>query len=284
MLWLWYAGPLAVLVVWFLTGLRTRHEARRDREIARWRALMLPGTAPRPSEGRRGSRKATAEDTGPRPVRGLPSSLRQMLAETGGGEVIARYELVPKLAYVAIVGPDAKNGSEYQVVLVKLPEAGPEVTVCPLPILDGQPVPNNGVQFKKDPDFTAQFLVDGPNAKAIGRWLSRPVRDALRDFPDAWLFVRDRVMALVAYGPVDAERLQDLVAIADAIFAERGGEDAPPLLFVDEDEGDDEGDEDDDEDDDTEEGDDEDDEAAPDSGAERQAASAPAARAASRRS
>lgn len=283
--WLWYVGPIAVLVVWFLTGLRTRHEARRDRELERWRALMLPEATQRPSGKRGDGRKAADEDAGPRLVRALPSSLRQMLEVTGGGEVLARYELVRKLAYVVIVGPNAKNGSEYQVVLVKLPEPGPELTVCPLPILDGQPVPNNGVQFKKDPDFMAQFVVEGPNAKAIGRWLSRPVRDVLRDFPDAWLFVRDRVMALAAYGPVDADRLYDLVAIADAILAERGGEDAPPLLFVDEsgDERRSEGDDEDDEDDasaaDDEDDEDEDDASAADDEPEEQAASAPGARA-----
>ncbi len=76
-----------------------------------------------------------------------------------------------------------------------------------------------------------QFLVEGPDAKAIGRWLSKPIRDALLDFPDAWLFVQDRAMALAVYGPVDADRMEELVIAADAIFAEHGNEGAPSLLF-----------------------------------------------------
>ncbi|WP_441289432.1 hypothetical protein ACSRUE_01285 [Sorangium sp. KYC3313] len=243
--WLWYVGPLALLVVWFLTGFRGRHEARRDRELARWRALMTPEAAPGRSGAKPGGRKAGDGGDGPRPVRSLPSSLQHTLQETGGGAVLARYELVPKLAYVAVVGPDAKNGSEYQVVLTKLAKAAPRLTVCPLPIVDGRRAPNTGVQFKKDPEFMEQFLVEGPEAKAIGRWLSKSIRDALLDFPDAWLFVQDRTMALAVYGPVDADRMEELVIAADAIFAEHGNEDAPSLLFdgdaeADEDEEDDE--------------------------------------------
>ncbi|WP_437676503.1 hypothetical protein [Sorangium sp. So ce131] len=252
MLWLWYVGPFAVLFVWYLTGLRTRHESRRDAELVRWRALMIPQREEHEPSGYRGrkTRKTTAEIAGPRPVRAMPPSFERALDATGGGAVIARYELVAKLAYVAIVGPSAKNGSEYQVVVTKLEKAAPQLTVCPLPILDGKPVPNSGVQFKKDPEFMDQFLVEGPDAKAIGRWLSRRVRGALREFPDAWLFVQDRVMAVAAYGPVDAERLEALVVTADEIFGEHGAGGAPSLLFEeDSDSGaEDEDDEDEDED------------------------------------
>ncbi|WP_437998662.1 hypothetical protein WMF26_00325 [Sorangium sp. So ce185] len=269
--WLWYVGPLALLVVWYLTGLRGRHEARRDAELVRWRVLMTPKAASRRSGAQRDSRKTVADIDGPRPVRSMPGSLERMLDDAGGGAVVARYELVPKLAYVAVAGPDAKNGSEYQVVVAKLAKPAPRLTVCPLPIIDGRRAPNTGVQFKKDPDFMEQFLVEGPEAKSIGRWLSARVRDALRDFPDAWLFVQDRVMAIAVYGPVDAERLQELVVAADAIFAEHGAGGAPSLLFEDseaddedEDEDDSEADDEDDEDDSDDE--DEDEEAA---GAER---------------
>jgi hypothetical protein len=265
--WLWYVGPLVLLVVWFLTGLRGRHEARRDRELARWRALMTPEAAP----AQPGGRKADAGSDGPRPVRSLPSSIERMLQETGGGAVLARYELVPKLAYAAAVGPDAKNGSEYQAVLAKLAKAAPRLTVCPLPIVDGKRAPNTGVQFKKDPEFMEQFLVEGPDAKAIGRWLSKRIRDALLDFPDAWLFVQDRTLAIAVYGPVDAERFEELVITADAIFAEHGNEDAPSLLFEARSDADDEDGDDEDEDDEDAEDDegDEDEEAAGAGGAVR---------------
>ncbi|HTN89783.1 MAG TPA: hypothetical protein VL242_39180 [Sorangium sp.] len=283
--WLWYVGPLALLVVWFLTGLRTRHEARRDGELVRWRALMTPKATVRRPGGYRDSRKTSAEIVGPRPVRSAPSSLERMLQETGGGAVIARFELVPKLAYVAVVGPDAKNGSEYQVVLAKLAKAAPRLTVCPLPLLDGTRAPNTGVQFKKDPEFMEHFLVEGPEAKAIGRWLSTRVRDALREFPDAWLYVQDRVMALAVYGPVDAERLEELVITADAIFAEHGSDGAPSLLF--EGDSDDEDVDADDEDEEEDEDDSEEDEDAPASApagsAEQGASASDSTRPASRR-
>ncbi|WP_437714990.1 hypothetical protein WMF45_00395 [Sorangium sp. So ce448] len=267
--WLWYVGPLALLVVWFLTGLRGRHEARRDRELARWRALMTPEAAPSRPGAKPGGRKAGAGGEGPRPVRSLPSSLEHTLQETGGGAVLARYELVPKLAYVAVVGPDAKNGSEYQVVLTKLAKAAPRLTVCPLPIVDGRRAPNTGVQFKKDPEFMEQFLVEGPEAKAIGRWLSKSIRDALLDFPDAWLFVQDRAMALAVYGPVDADRMEELVIAADAIFAEHGNEGAPSLLFDDSADADADADDDDDDEENDDEDEEDDDEAAGAEGAVR---------------
>lgn len=252
--WLWYVSPLALLVVWYLTGLRGRHEARRDGELVRWRVLMTPKAASRRRGAQSDARKTIADIDGPRPVRSSPSSLERMLEETGGGAVVARYEFVPKLAYVVVVGPDAKNGSEYQGVLAKLAKAAPRLTVSPLPIVDGTRAPNTGVQFKKDPDFMEQFLVEGPEAKAIGRWLSARVRDALRDLPDAWLFVHDRAMALAVYGPVDAERLQELVIAADAIFAEHGAGGAPSLLFEDDSEADgDDQDQDDSEDEDEDE-------------------------------
>ncbi|WP_437734328.1 hypothetical protein [Sorangium sp. So ce1335] len=270
--WLWYVGPLALLVVWYLTGLRGRHESRRGAELVRWRALMTPQASSRRPAAQGGGRKTTAEVAGPRPVRSMPSSFERMLQETGGGTVIARYELVPKLAHVAVVGPDAKNGSEYQVVVAKLAKPAPRLTVCPLPILDGRRVPNTGIQFKKDPEFMEQFLVEGAEAKAIGRWLSKRVRDALHDFPDAWLFVQDRVMALAAYGPVDAERMEELVIAADAIFAEHGSDGAPSLLFDDDSDDEDDDDARDEDDDDEEEGDDEDD----DGDEEEAPASAPA--------
>lgn len=273
--WLWYVGPVAVLILWFLTGLRGRHEARRDRELARFRALMTPTREEQLGTYRktRKSRRASAEAAGPRLVRSLPGSLQSMLEETGGGVPVARYELVPKRAYVAVMGPSFKNGSEYQAVLLKLASAAPPIAICPLPIIDGARAPNNGVQFKKDPEFMELFLVEGPDAKAIGKWLPRSLRDALREFPDAWLYVQDRAAALVAYGPVDADRMEALVAAANAIFALHGGEGAPSLLpdeperasagDEEEDEEDDEdeedADEEEDEEDDEDEGDDEED-------------------------
>jgi hypothetical protein len=258
MLWLWYVAPFATLVVWFLTGLPGRHEARRARELARWRALMAPTTLVRKREGYRATRETQEtqpEKLGPRRVNALPGPLLRLLPEIGGGVPLGHYELVEKLAYVSIMGPNAVSGSEYQAVLAKLAKPAPRFMAYPLPIIDGARIPNSGIQFKKDPDFMALFMVEGqdakkPDAKAIGQWLSRSVRDALCDLPDAWLYVQDRTMALVLYGPVDADRLHELVATADAIFAEHGAEGGPALLFEDEEESRKRSDDDDDDDDD----------------------------------
>src|SRR5262249_10591810 len=105
-------------------------------------------------------------------------------------------------------------------------------------------VPNTGIQFKKDPEFMGLFLVehtldDGPAApvrdadeKAIRKWLSPPLREALLDFPDGWLRVdgRAKVMAFTLYGPADDQRFDELVATADIVFAEYGAEGGPSLL------------------------------------------------------
>ena len=81
-------------------------------------------------------------------------------------------------------------------------------------------------------------LDEAQATKKIRSWLSRPVRAALRDLPDAWLYVQGKAMALVLYGPADASKLNELVTAADVIFAEYG-EDGGPSLFNDEDDEDD---------------------------------------------
>ncbi|MCC6558765.1 MAG: hypothetical protein IT372_38015 [Polyangiaceae bacterium] len=231
MLWLWYVGPIAVLITWFLTGLPGRHERRRARELARWRALMTPTETVRKREGYRGTKEVKVDLAGPREVSSLPGELNRILPDIGGGVPLARYELIEKLAYVVAMGPDAMSGSEYQAVLMKLERAAPRFSVRPLPIVDGKRVPNLGVQFKKDRAFMDLFLVEGADAKAIGKWLRRPLRDALREHEDVWLFVQGKAMAAVVYGPADADRMHALVACADALFAEHGDEGGPSLFF-----------------------------------------------------
>jgi hypothetical protein len=234
MLWLWYVAPVAALVIWFLTGLRGRHEARRDREIARFRKLMAPKSVVRAPAGYRGARETTTELPGPREVHKLPGPHLRMVQELGGTPV-THIELVDKLAYVSILGPGPSRLSECQAVVAKLAKAAPPFEVYPLPTIDGKPIPNTGVQIKNDAEFMEQFMIAGQDAKAIGKWLSRRVRGALRELPEAWLHVQERTMALVLYGPVDAERLRELVVAADALFAERGAEGGPSLLPEDDD-------------------------------------------------
>ena len=235
MIWLAYVAPVAVLFVWFLTGFPGPHERRRARELARWRDLMTPKQVQRKQEGYRATKETEVALGGPRPVTAFPGDLNRMIPEIGGSVSVARYELIEKLAYVAVMGPDLVSGSEYQAVLARLERPGPVFTVRPLPIIDGKRIPNTGVQFKKDPAFMQLFLVEGPDAKKIGKWLPRSLRAVLLELPDAWLYVDGRAMAVVLYGPVDADRMVDLITAADTIFAEHGAEGGPSLFFDEED-------------------------------------------------
>jgi hypothetical protein len=160
----------------------------------------------------------------------------RMLERTGGGTVVGHYELVPRLAYLSVLTAMSTASSDQQTVVAKLGKAGPSFTVRPLPIVDGKRVENTGVKFKKDPEFMAEFLVEGAEPKAIGKWLIGPLRDALRELPDAWLFVEGKVMAVTLYGRTEAGRMEALVATADELFAEHGAKGGPSLFGIDEEE------------------------------------------------
>jgi hypothetical protein len=188
------------------------------------------------------------EASGPKRAASLPSAFANLLDAAGGGQRVGAYELVPKLAYLAFMGGDAMAGSDHQTVLAKLDEAAPTLTVRPVSIVEGQRETNVGVQFKKDAEFTDTFVVErflegtelpgsGSDAgdKAIRKWLSPPVRAALLELPDAWVRVEGKAMAITLYGAADADRIGELVTLADVIFAEHGAE-GGPSLFGDEDE------------------------------------------------
>jgi hypothetical protein len=254
MVWLWYAAPIAIGLIYILTGLWP--DRRRSYEVQRWRVGFRGAAPPPPAKG---AKKKKAEEVGPREVSSMPGDLTRMVEEAGGGAVLAYYELFPKLAYLAEMAADATTASDHHTVVAKLAKPGPTFTVRPLPIVEGVRVENTGIKFPKDPDFMALFLVEGEDAKAIGKWLKRSMREALCEYPDLWLHVRGRAMALTLFGPADAEQIDDLIAVADDIFAEVGADGAPSLIGDDEDD-EDLDDEDDEDDDDLEDEDDEDDE------------------------
>jgi hypothetical protein len=246
MWWLWFVGPLVMGLVYVLTGRRDR---RREVEIERWQRQMDARTAPEERAWVYRSGKPSpvpvAGKPGPRRVTTMPGPLTRMLASAGGGVRIDTFELAPKLAYLAVVGADLMQGSEHQTVVAKLDEPAPSFTARPLPIVEGERVPNTGVVFKKDPDFMALFLVergleesapaaaaDDTSDKAIRAWLSPPLREALLDFPDGWLRVdgKAKTMAFTLYGPADADRMRELIVAADIVFAEYGAGGGPSLL------------------------------------------------------
>jgi hypothetical protein len=219
MWWLALVAPVIALIVFTLAG---RPDPRREIEIELW--LKAAGN--------------------PRKVTSLPGPLARVLQTAGGGVPLGYYELASKLAYLAVMGADALQGSDHVTVVAKLDELGPTFMARPLPILEGERVANTGVQFKKDDEFMEQFMVErtlseAPDAvaneaadKAIRKWLSPPLREALLDFPDGWLRVdgKAKTMAFTLYGPADADKIDALIATADILFAEYGADGGPSLL------------------------------------------------------
>ncbi len=263
MWWMSIVGPFLVALIWLTTGSRDR---RREREVDAWRRSMGPKGVEKESTGYRTTKKVVTPPTRPgaKIVGALPSPLQRVIDTAGGGHVLGHYELVPKIAFLSAMSANLLTGSDLQAVTGKLEDLAPMFVVRPLPIIEGERIANTGIELKKDPDFMGLFQVDAgvepprpvppggkvllapPDEAAIAKkirgWLSRPVREALRDLPDAWLYVQGKAMALVLYGPADASKLNELVTAADVIFAEHG-EDGGPSLF-----GDDEDDEDDEDD------------------------------------
>ena len=216
MKWLWFVGPLVVLLVAWLVGLQPTAEERRLRRIVqRWLEEYL-GPLRSPSSMRRTGKVKS------RRVRQLPTIFRRVLDLVGGGVRMTDAVLVPKLAYVAVRLADLRTSFNHVTVLCRLSKAAPSLVCRPLPVVDGRPVENSGVAFKKHTDFTDLFLVEGDDEKAVRRWLRRSLRDALLELPEVWLRVEGDVMAVTLYGAVDEELLDELVGVADAFFAEHG--------------------------------------------------------------
>jgi hypothetical protein len=208
--WLWFAGPLTALVVYFCISLwPSAEEKRMLREVGRWLDEFL-GPLP------------VGKKTRSRRVRRLPAGFDGLIEDAGGGARVTDAVLVPKLAYLSVRAADGFTTSNQVTVVCKLAKAAPELSCSPLPALDGKPMDNRGISFSKDPEFTDAFFVDGANAKDIRKWLKPALREALVELPEVFLRVKGTLMALTLYGAVDADKLDELVGVADAIFAERG--------------------------------------------------------------
>jgi hypothetical protein len=171
-----------------------------------------------------------------RSVSSLPPELARMLPLVGEGRPVAYYQLKKNIAYVAVVEADAYNLSDFCVVLMSLEEPAPRFVARPLPIVEGRRVKNTGVKFKDDPEFMEEFLVEptpgsgAPDLQKIRDFLSDEARDALFDLPKAWLIVEKNAMAVATYGAFDADVADQLVVLADVLFAEHGAEGGPTLF------------------------------------------------------
>ena len=177
---------------------------------------------------------------------------------------------MPKVAFARFVQGDLAGSSDHQTVIVRLEEPGPAFTARPLPFVDGKPAPNTGIVFSKHPEFMDVYLVDGQvtSAKAIGKWLTRPLRELLCESGEVWVRVSGKAMALTIYGPIREEKIAALLEVADVFSAEHGADGGVSLFGEDEDEraarlagdADDEDEDDEDEDEDEDEDDEEEDE------------------------
>ncbi|MBK8255409.1 MAG: hypothetical protein IPK82_22460 [Polyangiaceae bacterium] len=245
-LWLWVAGPLLIALIYSLTKASSKERKKRLREADLWRRSLgelrggdesMRGSPyrPEPNAKKKTPPPAKAADPGPARVKKIPSTLAGALAAVGAGEVVSHFELVRDLAYLSIVEANLFGGSDYQSVSGLLEERGPSFTVRPLPVVDGAHVQNSGVQFKKDPELMEKFLIEGADAKAIGKWLTPSIRRALCGVPSAWLRVQGATMTVTTFGDADADGIDRLVELADHIFAEHGAEGGPSLFGDDED-------------------------------------------------
>ncbi len=228
MRWLWWIGPIAVAVVYVVTALWPTRRARRRRlALHRWLDDYLGPLEHKQPRGKQGRERS-------RLVGRLPERFEAMVDKAGGGAAVGQVVLVPKLAYLAMCAADRQVGSDHQTVVVKLARSAPAMVVRPLPVVDGGRVENTGIAIDKDPEFMDRFVVEAGDeqvsAKAIVRWLKSPLREALMETPAVWLRTQGRFMAISLYGGVDVEKLDELVATADAITAERGAQGGPSLF------------------------------------------------------
>jgi hypothetical protein len=207
--WLWAVGPIGLVAVFFiLYQVGSKSDVVRARVAEIWRASWGPDSGP-------GAKRVA-----------LPADFAVLLDNVGGGLPIGVFELVPKEAWLGIYRPALFGGNDHITVFMRLYEPGPAMRVSPLPFTDEGRVPNVGIRFIKDPEFTARFQVEGSAEREIKQWLSPPVREELLELEDAFLEVEGKRAALSLYTRLDEDALDALVAAADVIFAEYGPSDA----------------------------------------------------------
>lgn len=236
MKWLWWVGPIVAALVYGLVAFwPTRRERWRQAELHRWVERFL-GPLPGKKEPRvkrapyRGKMREVDDNALKRLLGRLPGAFESVLETVGLGGVVGNVVLVPKLAYLASRRANRVGGSDHQTILARLSKAAPSMVVHPLPLVEGRRVDNRGVQFDDDPEFMEHYVVEGDADKAIIKWLRPAMREALVDFPEVWLRTEGKMVTITLYGDANAQRLDELVGTADAVFAERGAGGAPSLF------------------------------------------------------
>ncbi len=210
MSWLWFVAPMTVALVALLISLSLTREEKQLREALRRWLAELAGPL------------RSGKKTRSRGVKRLHPTFANMLDLGGGGARIGDAVLLPKQAYLAARGASSSSGAQHVTVVAKLARRAPDLVARPLPIYDGAPAENTGIRFSKDPAFMDEFVVEGEQAKAIGKWLSGDIRDALMDMPDVWLRTQGSYATITLYGNASADDIDELVSVADSIYAEHG--------------------------------------------------------------
>lgn len=218
MRWLWFVAPMVVaLIALLLTFVLTPEEKRLRKALKVW-LEQLAGPL------------RSGKKTRSRRVKRLQPAFANMVEAAGGGARIGDAVLLPKEAYLAARAASADSGSQHVTVVGRLAKQGPALVARPLPIYDGAAAENTGIRFSKDPAFMDDYVVEGTHAKAIGTWLTPDVRDALLDFPSVWLRVDGGYFSATLYGTPSADDVDELVNVADAVYAEHGYDPEQSLL------------------------------------------------------
>jgi len=212
MRWLWFVAPLVALATYMLLLLGSNTEDRRCKAaLMRWLDELLG-----PLLGKDGKPLN-------RRVKSLPKPLLPMVAAQGGGARVADVVLVPQEAYLAVRAAGGETLSSQHTIVCRLAKPAPSLLVRPLPVLEGRPVENRGLIL--DEAFAEAFIVDGAektSVKVAKRWLDEELRAALLELPEVWVRTEGNVLAVTLYGPLDVDRIDALVATADALYARYG--------------------------------------------------------------
>ena len=218
MRWLWFVAPAAVALAALLLSLTLTPEEQRLRAaLAHWMKHMAGPLR-------------FADKTRTRALKRLSPAFEKVVALVGGGVNIGNAVLVPKQAYLSVRAASGSSGSQHATVVGRLAATAPKFLARPLPVYDGAPAENNGVRFSKDPAFMDEVLVEGLEAKAIGKWLTAELRETLMEAPAVWLHVEGKYFSVTQYGSLDADAIDELVGVADAFYAEHGYDPDESLL------------------------------------------------------
>lgn len=164
-------------------------------------------------------------------VRSLPGELARAIAEVTDGDLQRHFVFHKGVAYLSVARSNAVEASDSLHFVMKLEEPGPTMTVRPVPVVDGKKErPKGAIVFQKDPEFTEEFVVEGPQPKAIGRFLAQHLRDLLLDLPQSFLRVQGKTLVFSVFGRLDADEIERVAVAADELFVEYGAKGGRPLL------------------------------------------------------